>query len=138
MNNQTERDLLRDSIPVERIAVIKMPPSVNDLPDKTKLKRHITHYPLLSSTLDSSKLHPSSLCMIGRNTEIFSKHPLVVFNVTFHNDNILYLSLSIKSFTKSYCLFSPISTCSCQPRLTIFFFFLAFHLLYKGHQLSSQ
>lgn len=115
MNNQTESDQLPDSIPVERIAVIKMPPSANDLPDKTKLKLHITHYPLLSSTLDSSKLHPSSLCLIGRNAEIFSKHHLVVFNVTFHNDNILYLSLGIKSFTKSYhCLFPPISTCSCQ------------------------
>lgn len=89
LNNQTKRDQLPDTIPVERITEIKMPPSLNDLPDKTKLKWHIMHYPLLSSTLDSSKLHSSSVCMIGRNIEIFSKHPLVVFNVTFHNDSIL-------------------------------------------------
>lgn len=65
------------------------------------------HYSLLCSTFDSSKLHLLSVLMIGRNTEIFSKHPSVVFNVTFHNDNILSLSLGIKSFTKSDCRLPP-------------------------------
>lgn len=68
LNNQKEKNERSDIIAVKRIDVIKMPPSLSDLPDKTKLNWHTLHYPLLRSTLDSSKLHLSSVWMIGRST----------------------------------------------------------------------
>ena len=89
-----------DIIAVERIAVIKMPPSLSDLSDKSTLSGRGTVIGILSSAVDSFKLQfiecldDIRINILGSNTETVSENSLVVSGVSFLRNSLLSPSIS--------------------------------------------